>query len=222
MRLLGWNAPGGTTEMAMWCGPDKAGLCLLVLPALFDEANKMRRFTVEVMRLLARRGVASVLPDLPGCNESTVPMAGQTLAGWREAAACAARELGATHVLTVRAGVLLAPDLPGWAYAPLAGSTALRALLRARILSSREAAVAETSKDLLELGRAEGLELAGYALSAAMVREMAHAALPVPLPLCEIRQDEVEGAGLWLRAEPEHDQAQARALARIVAEGLAA
>ena len=220
MRPLSWIAPGGQAEMAVRCGPEAAGPCLLILPALFDEANKMRHFTVEVMRALARRGMASVLPDLPGCNESPVSLTGQNLATWREAATCAAQDLGATHVLTVRAGVTLAPDLPGWAYAPLAGSSALRALLRARVLSAREAGMTETSEGLLDLGRAAGIELAGFSLAAAMVRDLAEAALPAPLPLVEIRQGELGGAGLWLRAEPEHDEAQAEALARIVAQGL--
>jgi hypothetical protein len=221
VRLHGWTPPGGTTELALRCGPDGAGPCLLVLPALFDEANKTRHFTVEVMRALARRGIASVLPDLPGCNESLAPFPDQTLTGWQSAATEAARQLAASHVLTIRAGALFAPDLPGWIYAPLAGPSALRALLRARVLSSREGGVTETIDGLLDHGRTVGLDLAGYSFSAEMVSELADAALPVSTRLNEIRQADVGGAGLWLRAEPDHDPAQADALARIVAEGLA-
>ena len=95
---------------------------MLVLPALFDEANKLRRLTVEVMRRLDGAGVDSVLPDLPGCNESRQPLEAQTLDHWREAARAAATHCGATHVLTLRGGALTAPsELPGWAYSPVAG-----------------------------------------------------------------------------------------------------
>jgi len=39
---------------------------VLVLPAWFDEASKLRHFTAEVMR---RRGVASLLEELKAVNE---------------------------------------------------------------------------------------------------------------------------------------------------------
>src|SRR5690606_7125640 len=82
---------------------------LLVLPALFDEANKLRHFTVEVMRRLDRAGIDCFLPDLPGCNESLAPLEAQTLTGWREAAGKAANRFAATHALTVRGSALCAP-----------------------------------------------------------------------------------------------------------------
>ena len=96
---------------------------LLVLPGWFDEANKMRRQTVEVMRRLDLAGIDSMLPDLPGCNESEMPLAEQTLEDWRAAADAAARHFNATNVLAIRGGALLAPSrLPGWAYAAVDGS----------------------------------------------------------------------------------------------------
>ncbi|RIV90883.1 hypothetical protein D2V17_03695, partial [Aurantiacibacter xanthus] len=88
--LTTWQAPGGSEELAIRCGDHASGPRLLVLPAWFDESNKTRHFTVELMRLLAERGVASVLPDLPGCNESLADLTRQTLASWREASAAAA------------------------------------------------------------------------------------------------------------------------------------
>ena len=49
-------------------------------PALFDEANKLRRrHTVEVIRRLDAAGIDCLLPDLPGCGESLSPLAEQTL-----------------------------------------------------------------------------------------------------------------------------------------------
>ena len=55
---------------------------LLIIPALFDEGNRLRRLTLEVMRRLSANGIASFLPDLPGTNESTRPPEAQTTRGW--------------------------------------------------------------------------------------------------------------------------------------------
>ncbi|WP_237438308.1 hypothetical protein [Alteraurantiacibacter buctensis] len=216
MRLLGWTAPGGSTELVVAHGPADAAQRLLVLPAWFDEANKTRHFTQAVMRHLADAGVASVLPDLPGCNESLAPFESQSMATWRAAAQSSAEQLGATHVLAMRAAVAIAPSLPGWAYAPVAGKSVLRGLLRARVLSAREAGRQETSEALLASGLANGLDLAGYRLGAQMVADLADGEL-APSTFTIIAQNEIGGAGLWLRAEPDHDAAQAETLAALVA-----
>ena len=219
-QLLTWQAPGGSDELAIGFGPQDAQQRLLVLPAWFDESNKLRHLTIETMRALERLGLASVLPDLPGCNESLAPLAQHNLATWRAAAAAAAKQLGCTHLLAIRAGANIAPDLPGWAYAPLAGKSVLRALLRARVIASREAGQEETSEALQELGRAQGLVLAGYHLGAALVAGLASADLPESA-LTPIAPADLGGAGLWLRAEPGHDPAQAEALAQIIAARMA-
>lgn len=212
-----WQAPGGTAELAIAFRRNR-GACVLVLPALFDEANKLRHLTVETMRALDAAGVDCVLPDLPGCNESPAPLATQTLESWREAAATAARHFGATHILAIRAGALLAPALPGWRLAAVRGEAVLRALLRARVMGSKEAGIVETREELLRQGKAAGLELAGYALGAGLVTSLETAE---PAPLTDIAQGALGGPGLWLRAEPNHDPAQAMALARIVLDALA-
>src|SRR6187402_1408447 len=128
--------------IAAWPGPDGDEYALafdrgrerrlLVLPTLFDEANKLRHFTVEVMRRLDVAGIDAFLPDLPGCNESLAPLERQTLAGWRQSAEAAAGHFGTTHVLSVRGGALCEPDtLPVVRYAPVTGEALLRGLLRA-------------------------------------------------------------------------------------------
>ena len=194
---------------------------MLVLPALFDEANKTRHLAVETMRRLDAAGIDCVLPDLPGWNESLVPLQDQTLTGWRESAKAAERHFGATHVLAIRAGAILAPQgLRGWRYAPIGGATALKALLRAQVISAREAGREASSERLLEQGMREGLELAGYRLGAKMVAQLAAAQLPDSGTVAEIGHDMVGGAAPWLRAEPGFDPAQADALAAIVAVGL--
>ena len=194
------------------------GVCVLVLPAWFDEANRMRRFTVEVMRHLHRLGIDCLLPDLPGCNESLAPLDRQTIASWREAAKAAAHGFGATHVLAIRAGALIAPPaLPGWHYAPQTGPKLLRAMIRARTIAAREAGREETSEALMALGRSEGLTLAGWQIGQAMFGELEQAKPDQSDIQRVVEQSELGGAGLWLRAEPGDDPAQALALAEMIA-----
>ena len=212
--LAHWPLPDGREEYAVRFNRGRK-VRLLVLPALFDEANKLRHFTIETMRLLDTGGVDCVLPDLPGCNESLSPLAMQDLETWREAAATAARHFDVTHVLSLRGGALAAPDgVPGWAYAPVTGKSLLSTQLRARVLAAREAGQEENRESLLAAGLAKGLVLAGHELSHGMIAQL-HAADPTPW-LTAIPQSQVGGPGLWLRAEPDTDTAQAEALADII------
>ncbi len=192
---------------------------VLILPALFDEANKLRRFTVELMRKLDSDGIDSFLSDFPGWNESLVPLEAQTLSDWQNCARMAATEFGATHVLTVRGGALVAPsNLPGWQYAPQSGAKLLRSLLRARVIASKEAGREETTEELSALGRSEGLVLAGYSISSAMFCEL-ETAQPASAADQEcIEQKSIGGAGLWLRAEPSENTEQSLRLAAILGE----
>ena len=187
---------------------------LLIVPALFDETNRMRRFTVEVMRRLDGAGIDSFLPDLPGTNESQQPLSIQSTEDWRDAMGAASLHFGATHALGIRGGCLFTPGrLPRAHYACAKASSILRQMIRARILSSREAGVEEKREALMEHGLCEGLELAGYSLGAEFLREfdMLQAA---PLDsVIEIGQDQIGGSGLWLRAEPGESREQADALA---------
>ena len=212
-----YPSPQGGEEYAVTLDRDRPHR-LLVLPALFDEGNKLRHFTVQLMRRLDAAGIDCFLPDLPGCNESLAALESQTLTTWREAAAAAATHFGATHQLTVRGGALVAAKLSGWSYVPVSGTSLLSGLMRARIIASREAGVDETRETLLEAGMYEGLQLAGSHLGPAMVSELW--AATASTSLITIAQSEVGGAGLWLRAEPAHDQAQSDALAALVANHL--
>src|SRR3546814_16734741 len=47
---------------------------IVIVPPLFEEANRTRRTLVLAMRALAADGFAAVLPDLPGPNESLRPI----------------------------------------------------------------------------------------------------------------------------------------------------
>ncbi|WP_073974019.1 hypothetical protein [Erythrobacter donghaensis] len=197
-------------------------LRLLVCPAWFDEANKLRRFTLEVMRRLDRAGVDCLLPDLPGCNESLAPLQFQTLEGWRSHMIAAAEALRATHVLAIRAGALVAPPaLSGWHYAAQSGPKLLRGMIRARTIAAREAGWDETSEALMAQGRAEGLTLGGWAIGPAMLAAL-EAAEPVLAPgQSELAQSALGGPGLWLRAVPGEDAGQADRLAARIVQSLA-
>lgn len=192
---------------------------LLIVPALFDEVNRLRRLTVEVMRRLDAAGIDCFLPDLPGCNESLAKLEDQTLDSWQAAMAAASGHFGTTHALTIRGGALLRPALPGWRYAPVKGASLLRQMLRARIVVAKEEGLTETQESLLELGGREGLDLVGYRLSPALLAQLQTA---LPAEATDIDQDTVGGSGLWLRAEPGEDREQADALAAIVAVGIKA
>ncbi|MCB2066272.1 MAG: hypothetical protein KDE15_06495 [Erythrobacter sp.] len=194
---------------------------VLVIPALFDEANKLRHFTVEVMRRLDAAGVDCVLPDLPGTNESQAPLHVQTLASWRAAMEATARHFSTSHVLAVRGGAMLDwGGLPGLRYAPVAASSQLRGMVRAHMLAAKEAGDPVTREELTERGLAEGITLAGLDLGAPMFAALSTGDLPEG-KLAEIPQNLLGGPGLWLRAEPAHDPAQADALAQLVLERLA-
>jgi hypothetical protein len=219
-----WSAPAPdgqfSDELLLKFDQDRAQR-VVILPALLDEANKMRRLTVATMRLLDAAGIDSFLPDLPGCNESLAPIEQQSLASWRRAARSAIEQVSATHILAIRGGAMLAPaEMPGWRYAPLAASKQLRAMLRAQVLAAKEAGREESTASLMETGKDEGLTLSGWQLSAKMIADLASEELMEGPTQAEIEQSSLGSAGLWLRAEPDHDPAQAKALAGLIATEL--
>ena len=217
-----WQAPladGTSSEELLVTIDDNREQRILIIPALFDEANKMRRQTLQLMRALDLVGCDTFLPDLPGTNESLVSLHSQSLASWRGAIAAAVKHVSATHLFTIRAGCLLAPsDLKGWQYAPLDGPKLLRGLFKARILASREAGIEENSDSLLKEGREAGLMLGGWQLGPEMIAELEVAQPVVGKQQSVIEQRQVGGAGLWLRAEATEDSTQVNALAAILVD----
>lgn len=224
--IASWPCPavdGGAVDEYAFAFDRGRALRLLIVTALFDEANRMRRLTVETMRRFDSAGIDCFLPDLPGCNESLQSLGQVSLNHWSNAMAAAAQHFRATHVLSIRGGALVVPQgLPGWRYAPVGGASILRQMLRIRILASREAGREETQGELLETGLREGLDLAGFPLSAAMVAGLQSAAPPEGTEQSIIGQDMLGGGALWLRAEPDEDRGQADALAAVIAVGIKA
>ena len=224
MTPVSWPCPlpgGASTEEYALVFDDRREHRLLIVPALFDEANRMRRFTVEVMRRLDAAGIDSVLPDLPGTGESLAPLETQSLQHWCSAVAAASQHFGATHVLGIRGGCLAVPDgMPGWQYAPVKGGSILRQMLRARTLAAREAGREETREELTSLALSEGIELAGYRIGPQLFADLEEAQAPQHDGQSVIEQGTVGGAGLWLRAEPGESREQADALAAILTIGM--
>lgn len=180
----------------------------------------MRRLLVRTMRLLNDAGIDSILPDLPGTNESLQALDEQSVVRWHQAMISAAAHFGATHVLAVRGGALVAPsDLPGWSYAPVAGAAILRQMVRMRILASRNAGQEETTAALLDQSVKTGLNLGGYRLSPGMIASLQNA-MPAER-LMPIQQSDLGGSGLWLRAEPDDDADQAAKLAVLIGRDIA-
>jgi hypothetical protein len=223
MTPASWPCPlpgGGTCEEYALQFDAGRRSRLLVVPALFDEGNRMRRFTAEVMRRLDASGIDSFLPDLPGCNESLQPLEAQDPTDWLDAMTAAARHFAATHVLGIRGGCLFTPQrLTAFHYAPVKGASILRQMARARLLSAREAGREESREGLAQEALLRGITLAGYRLGADFYRHfepMTADALAIA-----IAQEHVGGSGLWLRAEPDDNIEQASTLAVILAAEIA-
>lgn len=208
-------------EACLRLEPAGDGVRVLFVPPLFEEANRSRRTIVLAMRVLAAQGVASLLPDLPGQNDSLVPTEMVNLSHWRDAlAGIVAAEAGPVIIASLRGGALI-DDISGplgwWRLAPVAGASLLRTMLRARIASDREAGVLSSIDSLMATGAQEPLMLAGNRLSPAMLAEL-QAATPAEVSPLRLRtlgegHDALPGTPLWLRAEPGEDTVLAQAMA---------
>ncbi len=214
-----WPCPqaggGYSDELAIVFGEARPHRVLVLAP-LFDEANKLRHLLVETMRRLDGAGLGAMLPDMPGTNESLAPPGAQTLAGWQNAARVAASHFAATHILAVRSSALIAPDLPGWRYAPTSGNAVIRQLLRARIVAAREAGRNENTDSLSEAALRDGIELGGYAIGAALFGALVSAVPGETAKARTLGNGDIGGTAPWLRAEPGFSAAQADALAATI------
>lgn len=198
---------------------------ILIVPPLFEEANRTRRTLVLAMRALAALQFAAVIPDLPGQNESLVALETVDLARWQSALAAVAHEIdGPVIIASLRGGALIdhrAAAAGWWRLAPASGTALLRTLLRARVSADREAGVKSSLDSLQQTARREALLLAGNRLSPAMMAQLANTE---PQPVTPLRSvslgtgpDAIPGTPLWLRAEPGEDAAMAHAIANDIA-----
>lgn len=192
---------------------------VLIVPPLFDEANRLRRTLGLAMRALAADGFAAVLPDLPGQNESLVALEAVDLDRWQQALADVAAAIDSPVIIaSLRGGALIdhrARAAAWWRLAPVGGASLLRTMMRARVTADREAGVESSLDSLHEAAKAAPLRLAGNALSPVMVAQIGSAEVqPVePLRSIGLGADGIAGTPLWLRAEPGEDAAMAAAIA---------
>lgn len=209
-------------------GPADGATVAVLLQPLFEEANRTRRLIVDLARALAARGIASVLPDLPGQGDSVTATAATRLATMRAALDGVVAAAGPAAVaVSVRSGALLDPlaAVAGrWQFAPQTGAELLRDLGRIR-----QAATGAPFDPAAHFG-SEPVEIAGNRLSGDMLVDLATAmrfAGAAPVRTVRLAADprpadaRVEGAPLWRRAEPGEDAALAETLAADIAEWIA-
>lgn len=209
---------GTAREYCLRFSAESADRTILFVPPLFDEMNRSRRMIVETMRHLAAQGVASIFPDLPGCNESISPLEQQSVTQWRTTIAAAAAQLGATHVASLRGGCLLddAATLPICRLAPTSGASLLKTLFRTRIASDREAGIVTSIDELRNLGIQDNIDLAGHVIAPKMLQELEAATPTSANHMIEITLTDIDGTPLWLRAEPGESSPMSAAYARYL------
>lgn len=192
---------------------------VLIVPPLFEEANRTRRTLVLAMRALAAEGFGAMLSDLPGQNESLVPLERVDLARWQDALVKVAAGIdGPILVASVRGGVLIDHQVKAaawWRLAPAGGASLLRTLMRARVSADREAGLTSSLESLQEEAKTRPLLVAGNRLSPEMVAQLgtSEAQAVEPLRNVGVAADGIAGTPLWLRAEPGEDAAMAAAIA---------
>ncbi|MCU0729714.1 MAG: hypothetical protein MUF41_06410 [Sphingopyxis sp.] len=206
--------------LAMGPGDGKAALPTIILvPPLFDEANRMRRTLALTMRALAARGHHALLPDLPGQNDSLLPTTDATLSLWKDALArIVAAQTAHVIIASWRGGALIDHGADGacghWRMAPLTGASIVKTMLRVRVASEKEAGRPTTADALRTHAEHAGMiELAGNTLSSAMVADLEQAQPQPVAPLRTVTPADIGGSALWLRAEPGEDAAMADAMA---------
>lgn len=206
-------------EWMMLRGP-REGLRVLILAPLLNEANQCRAMTVDLARHLARAGVGSAIPDLPGTGESVHPLANVRWSDWRHAAAAAAKALSRDGsplaIASLRGGALLDDACTArswWRFAETSGASLLRPLERAQRLTSAPAAPDAPDAPAT---------LAGFSLHVDMI-EAIRAAVPAPVAgLLRTVAFEGDGVPIWRRAEPTNDPALAKRLAEDLLAWIAA
>lgn len=197
---------------------------LLIIPPLFEELHKLRQLIRTMMAELAQRGISSILPDLPGSNESQMPLSAVDWTQWQASVPhIRAAFPSLTHIAALRGGCLIGElsneaALPRWHFEPITGARLLQRMERAQQASARE------SGEGNDLAAAEPT-LIGYKLSTAMIAGL-RAAMPIAPVARTVRLNSAQAADaivlpgqpLWLRAEPSEDAALAAALAANLAE----
>ena len=206
---------GGHSEYCLRIGTADVARTILIVPPLFDEMNRTRKLLVDAMRALASGGICTVLPDLPGCNESLADLSAQSLDSWRQAVCDCTRQLSATHIASLRGGCLIddGVNVPLWRLAPVKGASLLKRMLRTRIAADRENGVSTTAEQVIEDAKSGPIALSGNLLGQHMLATLESAEPVARANIHEVALSDISGTPLWLRAEPGDDHAMAAAMA---------
>lgn len=203
---------------------------VLIIPPLFDEMNRVRSMLVDVMEILTDNGIGSILPDLPGSNESLFPQDQASLSIWKQALADCFTQLGRPGFVASLRGGCLIDDFDNhsrrWRLTPAKGRSLLRTMMRTRVASDKEAGISTSLSGLTELARSEAINLAGNQIGSAMFSELqeAVASESSDIRLMKLDSDKTEADGhlagtpLWLRAEPDSDAVLSSAIANDLIE----
>lgn len=211
----------GGREALLRFGPDTGPAVVAALP-LFEEANRTRTFVVALLRALAERGIAGLLPDVPGQGESLTPLAGLTLADMALALAAVAPGRK-TYALGIRSGALLdhqASRRGRWHLSPQTGEALLRDLHR-----TWQAAGNVGDRDTMM--QADTVEIAGNRLPARLLSSLS-GSRPAGDRIVRLASDPadadrtVDAPPLWRRAEPGNDPVLVQILAEDIAQWIAA
>lgn len=233
-----YDWPGGREAMLRF-GPADGPVVVAALP-LFEEANRTRAFVVTVLRMLAERGIAGALPDLPGMGESLVPLHQVTILemqdAFGEAVLSIDRENRPTYAFGVRSGALL--DALGlcfgrYHFAPVGGPQLLRELTRIKQAEMGGTALGELwyfDGGPPTEGEDPPVEVAGNLISTDILTDLGtrepfsrEFAPDIPLRVVRLESDprkadhKLPGAPLWRRAEPGNEPALAALLADDIA-----
>lgn len=203
---------------------------ILIIPPFFEEMNRTRWLLLAAMRTLDEARIGTILPDLPGQNESLVPDETISLSEWRNAIERLAGQSGVIidMVASFRSGAMIDDAIhcpKHWRMAPEDGPQLLRHLVRTRLAAEREAGEATSRELLLAQARLESTEFAGFQLPPTMIAELEAAALPlqdavrtVALEGSAARADAyLSGKAVWRQSEPEADHWLAQQIAADMA-----
>jgi pimeloyl-ACP methyl ester carboxylesterase len=198
-----------------------AAIQIILIPPLFEEANRLRKTLVDVLRGLEARGFGVTLPDLPAMGESLIAYSESTVQDWGAALAALAEERrrkGQKVIMAAfRGGALIDSAAPSdgiWRLSQETGERLLRDISR-MIMARANYAKGDNPYDE-----------AGYALPLGLIDALEQA---VPQPAMKLRSvrltnDSAEadariaGSPLWRRSEPEEDIELTAAIVADLAE----
>lgn len=178
--------PNGALACRYWPGePQRAPV--LLLPPLHEEMNRSRVQLRRIGEHLQALGHSVLLGDLSGTGDSAGEFGEASLDRWRADVDVLFDHLQTGHgaapvAVALRGGALLIPArCRHWIAAfPLAsGQQQIQLWLRQRLYMGRFQGEDIDRDRLLETWRRDGIELAGYALSAALLAELEPARLPL-------------------------------------------